>query len=218
MLRLETACKFQIDGQAGGVPLHELSEATIRHTRAQGRKMLGPGGFLEVGKRGMAGTPAQAGARARHVLPDLKRARRTLEDREGNGLRHRVADVLDALAVEPLGSVRVPARDRVQQLLVFVGWRLPCAPATSRCGCPPAAAGSRWQGRIPPRWHCGSIRPARAGTPARDRGTRRHRLSSRSQPAAAVISSGAAGGRCPCCALRAVPPALPGLRGCPAAR
>ena len=50
MLRLETACKFQIDGQAGGVPLHQLSEATIRHTRAQGRKFLGPGGFLEVGK------------------------------------------------------------------------------------------------------------------------------------------------------------------------
>ncbi len=50
MLRLETACQYQIDGQAGGAPLHELSEATIRHTRAQGRKMLGPGGFLEVGK------------------------------------------------------------------------------------------------------------------------------------------------------------------------
>jgi ribulose-5-phosphate 4-epimerase/fuculose-1-phosphate aldolase len=50
MLRLETACKYQIDGQAGGQALHELSEATIRHTRAQGRKMLGPGGFLETGK------------------------------------------------------------------------------------------------------------------------------------------------------------------------
>ena len=50
MLRLETACQYQIDGQAGGVPLHELSDATIRHTRAQGRKFLGPGGFLEVGK------------------------------------------------------------------------------------------------------------------------------------------------------------------------
>jgi ribulose-5-phosphate 4-epimerase/fuculose-1-phosphate aldolase len=50
MLRLETACEFQIDGQAGGAPLHELSEATIRHTRAQGRKMLGLGGFMEVGK------------------------------------------------------------------------------------------------------------------------------------------------------------------------
>jgi ribulose-5-phosphate 4-epimerase/fuculose-1-phosphate aldolase len=50
MLRLETACKYQIDGQAGGVPLHELSEATIQHTRAQGRKFLGPGGFLETGK------------------------------------------------------------------------------------------------------------------------------------------------------------------------
>ena len=50
MLRLETACQYQIDGQAGGVPLHELPEATIRHTRAQGRKMLGAGGFLEVGR------------------------------------------------------------------------------------------------------------------------------------------------------------------------
>jgi ribulose-5-phosphate 4-epimerase/fuculose-1-phosphate aldolase len=50
MHRLETACKYQIDGQAGGAPLHELSQATIAHTRAQGRKMLGSGGFLEVGR------------------------------------------------------------------------------------------------------------------------------------------------------------------------
>jgi len=50
MLRLETACKYQIDGQAGGVALRELSGETIRHTSAQGRKFLGPGGFLEVGK------------------------------------------------------------------------------------------------------------------------------------------------------------------------
>jgi hypothetical protein len=50
MLRLETACQFQIDGMAGGAALRELSEATIAHTRAQGRKFLGPGGFLEVGK------------------------------------------------------------------------------------------------------------------------------------------------------------------------
>jgi len=50
MHRLETACKYQIDGQAGGVELHELSQATIAHTRAQGRKMLGSGGFLEVGR------------------------------------------------------------------------------------------------------------------------------------------------------------------------
>ena len=50
MLRLETACKYQIDGTAGGAPLHELSEATIQHTRAQGRKFLGPGGFLETGR------------------------------------------------------------------------------------------------------------------------------------------------------------------------
>ena len=50
MLRLETACQYQINGQSGGVALHELSEETVRHTRAQGRKFLGPGGFLEVGK------------------------------------------------------------------------------------------------------------------------------------------------------------------------
>ncbi|HVZ45654.1 MAG TPA: class II aldolase/adducin family protein [Ramlibacter sp.] len=50
MLRLETACRFQIDGQSGGVALHELSDATIAHTRAQGRRMLGPGGFMEVGR------------------------------------------------------------------------------------------------------------------------------------------------------------------------
>ena len=50
MHRLETACNYQIDGQAGGVALNELSQATIDHTRAQGRKMLGLGGFLEVGR------------------------------------------------------------------------------------------------------------------------------------------------------------------------
>jgi ribulose-5-phosphate 4-epimerase/fuculose-1-phosphate aldolase len=50
MHRLETACKFQIDGLAGNVALHPLSEATIAHTRAQGRRMLASGGFLECGK------------------------------------------------------------------------------------------------------------------------------------------------------------------------
>ncbi|MBT2325005.1 class II aldolase/adducin family protein [Variovorax paradoxus] len=50
MLRLETACKYQIGGLAGHVELQELSEATIAHTRAQGRRMLGSGGFLECGK------------------------------------------------------------------------------------------------------------------------------------------------------------------------
>lgn len=48
--RLDTACKYQIGGMSGNVPLHELSEETIRHTRAQGSKMLGPGGFFECGK------------------------------------------------------------------------------------------------------------------------------------------------------------------------
>lgn len=50
MHRLETACEYQVRGLSGGVPLHELSEATIAHTRAQGRRMLGAGGFLEVGR------------------------------------------------------------------------------------------------------------------------------------------------------------------------
>ena len=48
--RLETACGYQIAGLAGGQALHELSEETIRHTRAQGRRMLGQGGFLETGR------------------------------------------------------------------------------------------------------------------------------------------------------------------------
>lgn len=48
--RLDTACKYQIGGMSGHAELHELSEETIRYTRAQGAKMLGPGGFFECGK------------------------------------------------------------------------------------------------------------------------------------------------------------------------
>ena len=50
MHRLETACGYQIAGQSGAQPLHELSAEVIRHTRAQGRRMLGAGGFLETGR------------------------------------------------------------------------------------------------------------------------------------------------------------------------
>jgi ribulose-5-phosphate 4-epimerase/fuculose-1-phosphate aldolase len=50
MLRLETACRFQVDGLAGGVPVNELSDAMVRHARAQGRKLLGTGGVIEPGK------------------------------------------------------------------------------------------------------------------------------------------------------------------------
>ena len=50
MLRLESACQYQIDGTAGGAAMNELSAATISSTRAQGRSFLGPGGFLETGR------------------------------------------------------------------------------------------------------------------------------------------------------------------------
>lgn len=50
MLRLEYACQYQLDGTAGGAALNELAPQTIAHTRAQGRKILGPGGVIEVGR------------------------------------------------------------------------------------------------------------------------------------------------------------------------
>ncbi len=49
MYRLEAACRYQVDGLAGGRRLHELSPEVIAHTAAQGRKILGPGGYAEVG-------------------------------------------------------------------------------------------------------------------------------------------------------------------------
>lgn len=48
--RLETACRHQIDALAGGAELQPLSAATRERTIAQGRRMYGPGGFIEVGK------------------------------------------------------------------------------------------------------------------------------------------------------------------------
>jgi len=35
---------------SGNVQLHDLADETIEYTRAQGSKMLGPGGFFECGK------------------------------------------------------------------------------------------------------------------------------------------------------------------------
>jgi ribulose-5-phosphate 4-epimerase/fuculose-1-phosphate aldolase len=50
MYRLEAACRYQVDGLAGGRDLNWLSDATVARSAAQGRKALGPGGFAEVGK------------------------------------------------------------------------------------------------------------------------------------------------------------------------
>jgi ribulose-5-phosphate 4-epimerase/fuculose-1-phosphate aldolase len=50
MHKLETACKFQVDGMSGSAKLHELSAEVIDATRKQGRRMLGAGGFMACGK------------------------------------------------------------------------------------------------------------------------------------------------------------------------
>ncbi len=50
MYRLDMACKYQIDAFAGNRQLHWLQPETVRHTAAQGKKILGPGGFAECGK------------------------------------------------------------------------------------------------------------------------------------------------------------------------
>ncbi len=49
MYRFETACRFQVDGLAGGRELIWPSDGMIAHTRAQGRKIFGPGGFFQPG-------------------------------------------------------------------------------------------------------------------------------------------------------------------------
>ncbi|MGE0800364.1 MAG: class II aldolase/adducin family protein [Lautropia sp.] len=49
MYRLEAACRYQVDGLAGGRPLRWLSPEVVEHTAAQGRRILGPGGYAEVG-------------------------------------------------------------------------------------------------------------------------------------------------------------------------
>jgi ribulose-5-phosphate 4-epimerase/fuculose-1-phosphate aldolase len=50
MYRLEAACRYQVDGLAGGRELNWLSDADVAHAAKQGRKALGPGGFAEAGK------------------------------------------------------------------------------------------------------------------------------------------------------------------------
>jgi len=50
MYRLEAACRYQIDGLAGGRELNWLSEADVAHAAKQGRKALGIGGWAEAGK------------------------------------------------------------------------------------------------------------------------------------------------------------------------
>ncbi len=49
MHRLESACRYQIDGLAGNVKLHRPSEAVIKHTMSQGRRTLGTGGYMQCG-------------------------------------------------------------------------------------------------------------------------------------------------------------------------
>ncbi len=49
MYRIETACRMQIDALSGGAELNPVSEATQKHTIAQGLKMYAPGGFIEAG-------------------------------------------------------------------------------------------------------------------------------------------------------------------------
>ena len=50
MYRIETACRQQIDALTGGGALAPLSREVQEHTARQGRRMYGPGGFIEVGK------------------------------------------------------------------------------------------------------------------------------------------------------------------------
>jgi ribulose-5-phosphate 4-epimerase/fuculose-1-phosphate aldolase len=50
MYRLEAACRYQVDGLSGGRNLRWLSPETVAHTAAQGQRVLGKGGFAEVGK------------------------------------------------------------------------------------------------------------------------------------------------------------------------
>lgn len=49
MYRFEMACRFQVDGLAGGRELIWPSDRMIAHTREQGRKIFGAGGFFQPG-------------------------------------------------------------------------------------------------------------------------------------------------------------------------
>ena len=48
--RIETACRIQIDALAGGSELQPISAATQCKSIEQGRRMYGPGGFIEAGR------------------------------------------------------------------------------------------------------------------------------------------------------------------------
>ena len=50
MYRIETACRQQIDALSGGGELSPLSAETQQRSIAQGLKMYGKGGFIEVGR------------------------------------------------------------------------------------------------------------------------------------------------------------------------
>jgi ribulose-5-phosphate 4-epimerase/fuculose-1-phosphate aldolase len=50
MHRFETACRYQVDGLAGGQELNWLPDEVVAFTREQGRRILGPGGLFESGK------------------------------------------------------------------------------------------------------------------------------------------------------------------------
>ncbi len=50
MYKLEMACQYQIDALSGNRELVPLGQATIDHTAAQGRKLLGAGGRAECGR------------------------------------------------------------------------------------------------------------------------------------------------------------------------
>ncbi len=49
MHRIEAACRYQIDGMAGGTPLHYPSKAVQQKTIEQGLKIFAPNGHARVG-------------------------------------------------------------------------------------------------------------------------------------------------------------------------
>lgn len=49
MYRLESACRFLVQGLSCGRPLHMVSNEDIERTKEAGRKLFGPGGGAEVG-------------------------------------------------------------------------------------------------------------------------------------------------------------------------
>ena len=49
MHRLEAACRYQVDGLAGGVPLHYPSAEVQQKTIEQGIKIFGPNGHARIG-------------------------------------------------------------------------------------------------------------------------------------------------------------------------